>query len=398
MEVNTDRLFCDYTQAQVRFGPANYSTTTREYTPLGPSFSLPESISNWQGWFIAQNLTITNLYSSGPPTYFSGDPRPYVVPGNNGGYCSMVDSSAVHRRNNLSASGYRAYETFINKFFKILNPSIITKWSDIKDRGAVSSYRDGEGYFLDFGSTHLSNHLKTTNTLSFPWTTPGGQSAEDSVRNLNVYFSTLMGVTMTCGGDITNTEAHTCLEYDPKVVEENTYVLRLSYINSDSSPGSGDVIDNFFTGGSQIKNPGTISLIENPTNLRSMTPTETTSSTDDFTYVNGIVVNQANFNSNTFQLERENFVPGGTPGPGQWSVTTANTSDLGEDTTLSYYNPKWELSRDAKLRYFSGGHSKSGLVGESDLYNGRFSLNIREESNHLKAGVRCAVKLYEDEE
>jgi hypothetical protein len=404
-EMNSDLLHCSFSRNYLRYGAVG-EDGTEDGSPW--YIDLDTFVGNGNSYVhIAQDLRIfpsTDPNGVGTPLRIISDFQPYSKYSDaNSGYCSTVDNNPTYRENfdGFGETYLFSFSAFYNQMIKQLNSFLIPRSTVIQDPGAAFSYRDGAGYFLDFGDKHMAQSLRLENSLGFPWDFIWNETSylifrtdeyTPASRTMNVFFSSLMGLPLNCGKGF-GILSEQC-NHSPTLVEERTYVARSNAFAQDEvQEATGTYeripdINDFYVGGSTVSNIG----------LSNVDATRSSANNESWErqYIYGIVLLDESISPTNFQLDRSDF--GVT-----WDVIYKNTKDLGT-TPIGLYGAKWSIPQtfedDNKegenLRFYSGGSMTSPARNET-LQNGRFSLNINRDTPSKKRGVRCVVKINEVE-
>jgi hypothetical protein len=410
-ETNSDVVFCDYTGNELRFGLAVEDPGAPEGTYAGNRgdyFSLEHpQLAHLDYIRISKDLVIKNSNGVEVKKLNGSGFRPYADIRPDSGYCSMVDIDITYRSNTLNTTHvFETYKySFMGTLVKTLNEALIPAARQtppfhqanfkIEDIEAVASYRDGGGYFLDFGYLHMAQSLKYKNSLGFPWLYPQpDQTFSDDVKpNLranNIFFSSLMGITLNCGflGSINNFES-VCESHVPNLVENNTYNLPQTFFptdpNSDSLPQPH--VNNFHVGGSRIENIGVTEIYSKETFLER-------SLNYNVSYITAIKLKNDDLLNGSEPLEL-NYL-----NQNEWEIEFENSGNIAPETKVPVWETRWAIPQNwisgskkgERLRFSSGGRVSSNPASGM---NGRFSMNIQREFPTSDRGIRCAVKINE---
>jgi len=430
-EPSNDELFCGYSPIGLRFGAVDtgkwdnhfFGGESPEYQPNGgvdePHVDLNFVSTTWSSnW-----LLLRKGYKGGNPQYFKISRndgttvtngtfddenlfRPYIKDNQGAGYCSMADTDVNRRNDSSEISILTTQDIFGDLFFKTLNQQLIKTHASVKDKGSLRYYRDGNGYFLDFGPKHLASAILNRNSLSFPWIFksggPDGLTIEAKTGLAasgtefldNAFFSTLLGIPLSCGeGPTYNT---TCAaDQEALVIEEFS---DFSYLDTNGSrdpdfPGESgnphpNIIKNYYVGGSKIENEGLRELSVTQGTVVPPTPGAGANAEGIFSITTGVKLGPSvdqnrihvsgnDLNSNQIQSIQEpltNFDAGNPNYP------------------VQYWSVSWQLPRETTLFYTQGGHFNKNT--RDDQHNGRFSTRIGRFFGE-ESGVRCGVSIHE---
>jgi hypothetical protein len=150
-ETNSEQIFCDYTQDQVRLGPvsgqwqggatiANADKTPDESEPNVVHFPFFNTNDQRDHWAVASNFQFK--YRDGTPAR-SADIKPWVKISVNSGYCSLVDTNPEKRigDDDFFKDVSTGFWTSIKLANGAVNPSIIERTQP--DQMAVNEWRNG---------------------------------------------------------------------------------------------------------------------------------------------------------------------------------------------------------------------------------------------------------------
>jgi hypothetical protein len=409
-EMSSEKLFCGYSPITLRYGAINSQNYDDHFLSNGvdPEYSGNDekayvdlsrvnSIYS-EHWYLLKRGWKNGAYeyfkiqdsdgSSTPDQIFSNIDlyKPYIKDTVGAGYCSMVDDS-VDRREDPQEAAVLAYgDVYRDLFFKTFNEALVKKHGEITDKGYVPQFRDGDGYFLDFGPSHMANAILNKNSLSFPWKfslgsgglsrTPQYGLTLSGVEFLNnVFFSSILGIPLSCG-DAPGYNNRCPSAQEKRLIEEHTDFYYLDRIgNRDETFPTDNVDTQFYVGGSKIENEG---LREVYVFTRSVQPPATgAANVNNYSITTGVQLS-----TNVDQLKVNE------------PVTTVNKPLTYFEATqnVEFWDVWWQLPRQTTLYFTQGGHyNKSQRV---DQHNGRFSTQIGRSLNY-ETGFRCAVSINE---
>ena len=410
-ELNSDVLFCDYTQNELRFGMTELDTDTGTWVQSGLAsyFSLEHPDLKGMDWiYISKNLKIKNNSGEVVGEFSGSNITPYAFIDQFSGYCSTVDLDLRHRSEKLNNLKYSTFETykysFMSKLVKTLNDALIpaSRFSPgSEDIEAVASYRDGGGYFLDFGDKHMAQPLRYKNILGFPWkySGPGGgvnSLVYPSFRAQNVFFSSLMGIPLNCGfGGSLDGFTSECESHLPNLTEKNTYDQSQFFKNEDEQLPLPNVT-NFHVGGSRIENIGVTDISSRPHPQGNLNDFHKLSNKSyNVRYISAIKLKRDPPSDTPFALGLSNL--------DDWEIELVDSKDIPPGTDIEVWQVRWSIpqtwidstKKGERLRLYSGGRASKVNSDSSEKMNGRFSLSIQRESPTMNRGIRCAVKINE---
>lgn len=330
-EYSSEHIFCDF-------------SGERLYLGNGGTGSVSSSVEHGGG---------TGL------DYNSGNIFPWIDSDPTTGRCSIAEFGADRNPANAPTESnvmLPTYDIFGNRNTDIL----LTP--EFKDKTFMMDYRNGDGYFLDFGQGRIGAPLSVRDTLAIsPWgsgETIFGRSNNGSDPREGRYFNPVIGMALSCYGDSCNSAL------DNKNITIDRFVNDFSL-----TPGDFDIA-NFPIRGSEFVSTGMSEKIDNtiyslPTNLDR-----------DHSYIDTVTPNGSG---------------GGT--------LNGSTINLTTDTPLVIKRVYWELRRGASNTYglyfqnFGGSESSigvgryTGLLGQEGHQN---QMGVRESQ-----GFRCVVKFDE---
>jgi hypothetical protein len=219
-----------------RFGVQDYVGNTAEYTTeeVFCDFSPDELWFGIDGdQFGSINATANSVERYSIDTL---DVQAWVLSGVETGHCSTVESGAA--RGGDYASG-----PIMNPIYDeggALNTAIVETPKSLDQEGVLST-RNGDGYFLDFGVSHLGPPLSNPDVMGIG---PGRGLAQDGATNRAFYFNPATGLPLECPGT-------TCFQsLDNMAVTTTPQILE-----SGDMPLNYDIPD-FPTNNAQIYNEG----------------------------------------------------------------------------------------------------------------------------------------------
>jgi hypothetical protein len=375
-ELNSERLFCDYSQDAIFLGPvtATWSggTGAENKGNGGPDINFFNSNTERSDWAVVKQGRLTDgttvqfqlKFRNGSPT--RTDIKPWIKISTDSGYCSPVDGNPAKRSGTVDvfkdiATGYWSPLYLPGG---ALNSTIIEQPQT--DQNSASTWRNGDGRFLDFGPQSIGFALNHANNLSL-----------STGLLFNKYFNPVIGMPLRC-------ENGSCDDPLLSVPNDNTYVTTTAFdpnvTTQDDIPG---ILD-FPVGNSQIAHQG-LSDYQYPAsgNSSALVP------------LNGGVSNITVYNILTSVLV-DDPVTMGNP------VRSSKTypQDFEPGSTFQYYRVIWDVERDAKFAITSGGKSNMTATGrytasiqKSEVSN-TYLLNTTTQD--LATGTRCAIMINQD--
>ncbi len=420
-EMSSEVLFCDYAPIELLWGKCKGSrdpsgkcneiddstdphvvlSSSAFYTGTNEppsqfyilSNGTPKANTNAPSSFSVTNLTsgLKTGVGSTPPqnveTDSTGEWGYQIKLGDNAGYCSLTDGDSKRRDDSGFNWGQDYYSDF---FFKTINSGLVPNANLLtsEDSGSPNQFRDGSGYFLDFGDSHMTTPLAYNDAIVFPWrfegTTASGrsQNARSNITNYPL-FSTLLGIPLLCQSSITaQFNNSSCREHSVFVMDSKTHNLATTarqysspaYVefpeseDGENKLSQSSIID-FYTGGSHFKSTGLTGI----NSSKQVSNTTTPANLNDF------------YTGVTYEAN---------------GSTTIQTGSQADYTNLEVFYIDWSVNRGTRLYFSQGGHFNKTVDGDSQdiTYNGRFSTDISPDPNPtLEAGVRCGVMINEVE-
>ncbi len=291
--------------------------------------------------------------------YNSGNIFPWIDSDPTTGRCSMAEYGA--NRNPANAPTESNVMLPIYDIFGNRNTDILLT-PEFKDKTFMMDYRNGDGYFLDFGQGRIGAPLSIRDTLGLSgWgagTTLFGRSNNGSDPREGRYFNPVIGMALSCYGDSCNSAL------DNKSITIDRFVTDFSL-----TPGDFDIAD-FPVRNSTFTSTGMSEKIDRvryslPTNLDR-----------DHEYIDTLTPN----------------------GSGGGSLNSA-TINLTTDTPLVISQVYWELNRGSTNTY--GLYFDNFGDSESSVGVGRYTGLLGQEGYNAQTGVRqtkgfrCVVKFDE---
>jgi hypothetical protein len=461
-ELGSEILHCAYTSVKMNYGkisdPLNQWSANggrdvqlEDLAPTAPQVDIGLLSSGYRGGYYLlrkrtpgssttespyftikrSDGTINAVFTDDNPSSARPDQfGPYVGEvGDDAGYCSLVDTEPTRRKEAFNQ--FETLDFFSNSFTKALN-SILFKEINPYDPLSVINFRDGKGYFLDFGKTHLANRLLYKDSLGFPWSwdldssmpvTPsmGGSQNWNDFNENNYFFSHLLGLPLTCGGfDVGDATGNSWWGACAKDDQNNTLLIEEETAEHSALPAAvtsmtdgiiaGTVINNFHIGGSKITNDGLreVSLVPRSIEAPSVGTTNPPNSMNIITGVqlqsfydqpygpvgsqtnaipqNIIKIEKAVSEDDTQRLQETNKVT-------TISAQISDTTKFEPGSTIYYWDVSWVLPRNSNMNFYQGGHYDNN--NNIDRHNGRFSLHVGTKDYSRNTGIRCGVLINE---
>ena len=382
MEGSTETLYCDYTQDTVFFGfvDGSYNFNLGSYQNNGdPQRSIAhfntngdviETIRSIDG-DLGQNAQITFVDASPAIT----NPRIWIETSIDAGYCSFTDTQSDTR-----TDGTRVFRDASGVFANIFNPDGTLNSNMIKvnpyDADSLYNYRDGNGYFQDFGANHLSPALAKNNSLALSASgVSGGEQANATAK----YFNPIIGVPYTCqsgtcedpilNGDLSDNKLY------------STTYLSSNILVTDTTPPLGD----FPIGNSQIFSFGISEVNFDYGEFRTYSNIQARSGNAvNRTFITDFVVDSPADLAN----DSRQGLSASTINANYTTLDDLQTSGVDEVTT---YHARFNLNRGTSFAIYSGGSSAENLTGQ---YSAEFHNSNRRS---WEAGSRCAVLINTDQ-
>lgn len=457
-EISSEVLFCSYSSMKLHYGKLKEFNASSWVSDGGRDLDLEDTgleapqvdlgllSSNSghrylrkrtppEGSSASEYFTIQNSLGGVNAAYTEDDPQnpkptlfgPYMKSvGDTAGYCSMVDTDPNRRQIDLQS--FQTLDFFSNTFSRVLNPNLFKEINPYDPLSAMN-YRQGSGYFLDFGKTHLASSLLYENSLSFPWSwrressslgysAPSmsyGDSTWNYLNEQNYFFSHLLGLPLSCGGFEPSDPSlwnwwTACSKNseDTFIVERETASINTlpSEMEAQTDNLNAQVIDNFYIGGSKITNDGLAKVHMSPGQV--VVPTPSSVEPNGMSLITGvrlkstyseshpigengassnqipqtiIKIQQAQGQDDTLRLLETDKVDTITE-------NILDESNFEPGSTVYYWDARWATPRNQNLNFYQGGHLNQG-------HNGRFSLHVGNKGTPSTNGVRCGVLIHE---
>lgn len=241
-EITTDRLFCDYGADKLYFGRyesgqgyENESAQMPDYDGTG------EDDIIWLGAkVIRETATGDEEILSGTGT--QGKMWADISP--NSGYCSIVDGTDPGGSYPALANRFRDLNNNFNNVFKpdgTLNTDMVLRSNPIEQKN-IDKLRNGDGYYLSFGTNTPGPYLQRNNSWAISET---GYTHENGMA-LGPYFNPIIGIPMRCPGS-------TCDNSEDNMIASTKYFIE----DEDApKPTVEPSIPKFPLGNSQLLNLG----------------------------------------------------------------------------------------------------------------------------------------------
>lgn len=376
-EVNSEKFFCDYGQDQINLGPVTGTwaggDAAQNAGAGGPDYPFFNNNTERTDWAVLRQGTPTaNDGSSFEIRFRNGDPpitdaRPWVRISVDSGYCSPVDNDPNKRRpENLSDFRDVSTDVWANVFLPggALNTNLIERTQE--DQESINTLRNGDGRFLDFGPQGLASALNTLNKIAL-----SGSTA------VSKYFNPVLGIPLACStGSCNDTSLSSFLN-------DNTSVTTTT-LSSNILAGTDDApaIVDFPIGNSQISSLGISEYQYASTGYQTATvPASggTVSNLDNI--LQAVLVDDPITMGNPVRIIKqfpEDFTPG---------------------DTVEYYRVIWEVERNARMSFISGGSSNATNTGRytASISKAGYETSTLGYGSHLfTQGIRCAVMINQD--
>jgi len=308
-EVNADELQCDFSQDQLFLGVQN---------------SISNSVPYASGWFDPTSLT------------------PWVLKQPKSGSCSVVEKGGDRTGTYINGALFAPIFNYAG-----VNTTVVTQAKRF-DQEAVSSARNGDGSFLDFGQLNMGPKLDDDNSLSM--TNPSNASS---------FFNPALGIPLACN-------------------------IGCDGNGSDNALFTADVIANT-KGYDTTNNPLNIPMLDFPVNNSAI-------------YNAGIseIYTNDSYNTNYPDGGNQNYITSIDTGadpvdPADNSANMATSTPGAPPLLVSWY---YKVSRSATLKFYTGGGATTPA--------GRYSLQISgsndndERAQSLELGSRCSVMINQE--
>lgn len=376
-EVNSERIFCDYTKDQIQLGlvSGDWSATKVgvEGTALNNDDVFPFfNTDSENDWYIVESATLKN---STPISFAAYDAdnnvinnfQPSVKITTESGYCSVIDDNPLRREEN-SESIFRDGSIWnsLLSFGGSINSSLVTRKQE--DFGAMKTLRNGDGRFLDFGPKGLAAALNYNNSI-----------AVSNTRNK--FFNPIIGLPLAC-----QLESCEPIAMDNATVNNDNSRISTSTLFNNIPPedldGSDPLftvdIQDFFIGRSTFSNTGIVEF--------NYTPPSSVIIGDPGSGITGNPLTEVRLNASGSMIAP--------------TILYNYPEDYQFGSEFKYSRISWQIPRETNFRMISG-----GAYNESST--GRYSMTIAStkvgdaDQNWVftgnSTGARCAILINEDE-
>jgi hypothetical protein len=276
---------------------------------------------------------------------------PWVLGNLDSGRCSPVSRGDDRPREMDATFTARSFElggAFAPVFDGLGNLNTNLVLEPQLDQDAVNQLRNGDGFFLDFGSTGIAPPIDSHDTISLLASTRGNYRDGDARRGLS--FNPVIGLPLECNGG-------SCLE-----TQDNLSFITTGLRTRIGTPEGDYEIPNFPVGNSNIISDG----------LAEWGQTETyqtmTALSREYTYI-------------------ETIHPGETPDR-TFRTRNTNDPDFHQARIIAYQVP-----RNARMGFSNGG---SRLNSNSGRYTTRYTHNAVPNPSLDDSGARCSVMINMD--
>ncbi len=206
-EVNSDRIFCDYKQDEIRVGDVSNGwaggvNAVDKGDPMGVSIPYFNETDHRDKPLLESGRLITDpsttvgfeiRFANGDPPLTS-PPKPFVNISTDSGYCSVVDNDSNRR-----AEGEDVFKDADGNWMSVINPGGGVNTTIVEnpqeDQDVIYTWRNGDGRFLDFGTKGIGAPLNYNNTLSL---SNSGITPILGVTTQSKYFSPTLGIPLVC--------------------------------------------------------------------------------------------------------------------------------------------------------------------------------------------------------
>lgn len=374
-EHNSERIFCDYatskapsilfTQTQSGWSPSNLENVA---TGVGfPFFNGPVAspgliLLNATNPPIGEtDTTYRFTFTNGDGALTASSMSPVVTYSADAGYCSFINTNPDSRQ---SVEFTNTFGHWQDIFLPggALNAGLVARGQT--DQRSLYTWRNGDGFFLDFALNGLAPALLKKNSLGlFP-------DASREVTPLGKFFNPVLGLPLNCGEESCTSNVLNNGDHDNTKISTQGLAGNLSTDESaELSEGS------FFVGNSQIYSAGIGAYRFQSTDGIIRTFEKLT----DFVFNERILfssVAPSRSAANTAARE-DKFV---------------RLNDFPDGTEIEAWSIGWEVDRNRDFTIRSGGSVIEG-------FSGRYSANFGDVEGgnwDVTSGGRCAVLINEN--
>lgn len=240
-EYTTDKLFCDYGADRLFFGRYEGGQGYEFQSARMPDYDGGDEEIIWLGAKVIQETP------GGDVVLVDGNAmkgKMWASIAQSSGYCSIVDDVDPGAGYPARVTRYRNTEdNFISvlKPDQTLNTTMVTRANPIVQTN-IDKLRNGDGYFLSFGSSTPGPLFQRTNSLAI---SRSGYSWEQGMA-LGPYFNPIVGLPMSCPNA-------TCTQSNDNFISSTSYFM--DHPDSPKPPATPD-IPRYPAGNSQILNTG----------------------------------------------------------------------------------------------------------------------------------------------
>jgi hypothetical protein len=364
-EMSSDKMICDYSLDKFYFGKHSGNPYNDGATGGDISQSVPFKL-NRNGWYyIKADAEISYEDSDDPtrPSITGNKYWPAVNP--DSGYCSLVDSDPDVYDNALR---FRDVSGIFEEVYNpdgSLNISMVQGINEL-DQVAINSMRDGDGFYMNIGRSHLLPNIGDTGSLAldaYNLTASGASVA------IGKYFSPVVGLPVYCG-----TETSNC-----SLSADNRRITTAYFTTNNGVTGTD--ISNFPTNRSQIYNNGLSEYQWQSTNY-------------EFTYS----LSEADLYGQNKTIISKFKVTGDADDLSTFTYDTTTSRDLylalGE-TDVQMMRMWWTIPRGSPLFFLNMGYHRSNTAGRYDA-NFTWSNDIW-DTGREDMGIRCLVMVNDED-